>query len=106
MNETPQYTHDCDKCQFLGIYRNGDDIGDLYYCEQGGKTPTVSCRFSNNPADYISGMGFVSHIHALTEAHRRWLLREVDRLTKLLPKQDQFQPVGANDPHWPYEINR
>jgi hypothetical protein len=81
MDSKPQYTHDCDKCIFLGIHRNGDEISDLYYCKQNIGAPTVIARFGNYGADYTSGMSFVGHNVALTEAHRRWLLLELARLT-------------------------
>lgn len=79
----PRFTHDCDKCAYLGEYRDDD----LYFCPQ-GRHPTVSSRFGNAGPDYISGLVFVGQIDRLTEAARRAVH---DGLLK--PEQ----PTGAND---------
>ena len=65
-DETPQYTHDCDSCTFLGRF---DDL-DLYYCPQAGR-PTVIARCGNDGPEYTSGLPAVGQIPALTEAARR-----------------------------------
>lgn len=48
----PKYTHDCDKCVYLGV----GDGADLYYCSQRIGFPTVIARYSSEESDYISGM--------------------------------------------------
>ena len=48
----PRYTHDCDRCTFLGNY----NAYDLYYCTQCNITPTVIARFSDRAKDYLSGL--------------------------------------------------
>lgn len=51
LDNGPLYTHDCDKCVFLGSY----DEKDMYYCPQEG-LDTVIARFSDEGSDYISGL--------------------------------------------------
>lgn len=66
---TPRFTHDCDRCRFLG--QSGD--ADLYFCASqliGGAT--VSARRSSEGSDYSSGMCFsFGQNAALTEARHR-----------------------------------
>jgi len=86
MTDTPQFAHDCDKCQFLGRYiceRYGEC--DLYYCDQGAAVETVVARYGNDGPQYTSGMAFVGSVPCLTEAHRRWLPNE-RRQTKAGPR--------------------
>lgn len=45
-NVTPKFTHDCDRCRFLGRL-NGED---LYVCENG----EFSARFGNHGQEYRS----------------------------------------------------
>lgn len=50
---TPKYTHDCDKCQFLGIAHDHD----LYVCGARvipGMGPSVIARFGNEGPEYLS----------------------------------------------------
>ena len=47
--DTPLFTHDCDKCQFLGTFKKHD----LYFCAAG---PTVVARYGNDGPEYKSGM--------------------------------------------------
>lgn len=63
----PRYQHDCSACTFLGHFAGYD----LYFCPQGGFSPTVLARFSNEGPDYTSGMG--SAHPALIEAEIRFL---------------------------------
>lgn len=49
----PKFTHDCDKCQFLGT-EHGQD---LYICAARmipGMGPSILARFGNNGPDYAS----------------------------------------------------
>ena len=62
----PRFTHDCDRCTFLGQ----DGKHDLYYCPQ-GSFPTVIARYGNDGPDYTSGMSLVDIVPALKEAKRR-----------------------------------
>jgi hypothetical protein len=63
-NPNPRYVHDCDRCTFLGRWREYD----LYFCPQTG-IPTVLARYSDMGQDYTSGMG--SDVPPLVEAKRR-----------------------------------
>lgn len=50
---TPNHTHDCDRCKFLG----SDDSGrDWYYCQSvwGPDEGTIIMRRSSDPPDYCS----------------------------------------------------
>ncbi|MGZ8855866.1 MAG: hypothetical protein ACXW07_08035 [Nitrososphaeraceae archaeon] len=49
----PTFTHDCDKCTFLGNIHD-EDLYDLYYCSQ-VNFPTVIARFGNDGPNYKSG---------------------------------------------------
>jgi hypothetical protein len=69
----PRFTHDSDCCTFLGI----EGRYDMYYCDQ-GILPTVILRFSDEGADYSSGMVFAEDEfynankgHPLAEAFRK-----------------------------------
>lgn len=49
----PKFTHDCEKCQYLGTEHNHD----LYICAARmipGLGPSIIARFSNNGPDYAS----------------------------------------------------
>ncbi len=72
LTETPQFTHDCDRCTFLGRYENEGhgQSHDLYWCNQGGTRDTVIARWGNDGPQYISGLPFVGQVPAITEAHR------------------------------------
>lgn len=47
-----QWTHDCDRCYYLGSYR----AADLYFCRQDNGVATVISRFGNEGGEYKSGM--------------------------------------------------
>ena len=49
MTATPQFTHDCEVCKFLG-HQGGHD---LYYCE---REPTVVARYGSDGPEYTSGL--------------------------------------------------
>lgn len=67
---TPRYEHDCDNCNYLGIFhfvpRSDEDcqeaVFDLYFCSQGGIRPTVIARESSEPSEYSSGFGVAQYI--------------------------------------------
>lgn len=68
---TPQFSHDCDLCSFLGRFRNEDDRDcDLYF--HGHSQDTVLARYSSEGSDYTSSIysGY-GRDAALTEARRR-----------------------------------
>lgn len=52
--QSPRFAHDCEKCIFLGQYKEYD----LYFCKQGGCHPTVIARYGNEGCEYCSGLGF------------------------------------------------
>jgi hypothetical protein len=62
-----RYQHDCDKCVPLGEH----ETADLYYCEQGGLSPTVIARYSSVPPDYQSNLLFAKSGTHLGEAKQR-----------------------------------
>jgi hypothetical protein len=64
---TPKFSHDCDKCTYLGDYNEMD----LYHCDQGGVYATVIARFGNEGPDYSSGLPVAHLIPELAEARRR-----------------------------------
>ena len=79
MNE-PLYKHDCSNCKYLGLYivsqyyldvTNGVELVDLYFCTQSGMLNTVIARFSNDSADYISGLSCCDTNVILSEAKER-----------------------------------
>jgi len=47
----PRFTHDCDRCTFIG--RVGDR--DIYTCDQGGAVNTVVARWGDEGQEYESG---------------------------------------------------
>lgn len=49
--EPARFKHDCDNCDYLGRFKEYD----LYFCDN---EPTVIGRFSDEGADYTSGMVF------------------------------------------------
>lgn len=53
----PNYSHDCENCQFLGDYNDQDNLCDLYLCGNGSDLTVIS-RHSNSPSDYQSGIVF------------------------------------------------
>ena len=74
--ETPQHTHDCTQCVFLGRHHRYD----LYY-HNAHKHRTVIARFGNG-ADYTSGLEFAIPIgseplyQAKLMAIKRGLIKE------------------------------
>ncbi len=63
-----RFQHDCDNCKPLGEF--GD--ADLYYCgEQLIGDNTVIARYSDDGADYTSGLALADKIPALGEARKR-----------------------------------
>jgi hypothetical protein len=74
LEEKPRFSHDCDRCIFLGRYDKGEKV-DLYFCSQstlaGSKWPTVIARFSNKSSDYVSGLPLTNQSQPLDAAKRR-----------------------------------
>lgn len=52
---TPKFTHDCQKCVFLGNYKWRKEDYDLYFC---ATEPTVIARYGNEGPEYKSGLIF------------------------------------------------
>lgn len=50
---TPQFTHDCEDCKFLGRDHLDNDPVDVYVCPQ-DTFPTIVIRFSSKPGEYTS----------------------------------------------------
>lgn len=80
MNETPQYAHDCETCNFLG--RDVDDQSgssvDMYFCPQHG-LPTIIMRYGSNGEDYTSAPIIVinnSDVFSETPLLRNMLISE------------------------------
>lgn len=67
--DKPFFTHDCERCQFLGSFQNHD----LYFCP--GSFPTVIARFGSDGPDYVSGVSFALGNPYLNEA----LIRSVEK---------------------------
>lgn len=75
----PQFQHDCGRCDFLGQYVTPDGRPcDLYACTATLEGGTVIARWSDEPADYMSGLVFArnarregNHRHPLAEALAR-----------------------------------
>jgi len=51
---TPRFTHDCERCRFLGDYEEYD----LYVCARDGKIDTVIARYGSDGPEYMSGVIF------------------------------------------------
>lgn len=75
----PRYAHDCNRCKFLGRF----DEFDLYHCEGLAAGSTVLARWSNDGADYQSGMN--SSLPALVEAQRRAALLKLPTCNSTVP---------------------
>jgi hypothetical protein len=50
----PIYTHDCDKCKFLGsmVIPIRDEMADVYMSCGSSEMPAVIFRWSDDPPDY------------------------------------------------------
>lgn len=85
--DTPQYTHDCEKCVFLGRFEDMD----LYYADHGGLPDTVIARWGNDGPAYTSGKALaVPTGHpALYEAKKRAIAKG------LMKDETQAPPQAA-----------
>lgn len=55
-DQNPTYSHDCEKCLFLGTHTDINNFKvDLYFCKQ-LKRATIISRYGNELHDYISGI--------------------------------------------------
>lgn len=77
----PQFTHDCDGCQFLGRHKRGQAHFDLYYCSKGILNGTLLARYGNEGSEYLSSSvdvllyaGYQSN-DPLIEAARRQIIK-------------------------------
>ena len=54
--DTPTFTHDCDRCRFLGRTLGGMRRFDLYYHPNvdEGRAGTLVARYSSDGPDYLS----------------------------------------------------
>jgi hypothetical protein len=78
-SDTPQFTHDCTNCTFLGRYEHEGKPHDLYYCGQAVHWPTVVARSGDDGPDYCSGMIFAEQgIQPYAEALRRAVERGLE----------------------------
>lgn len=79
--EVPRWTHDCDKCVYLGRFDWSRDLQfDLWFADHGGMSPgfdpaycTVIARHGNDGPAYTSGIIGAERIPARAEALRRAL---------------------------------
>ena len=53
-NTYPRFTHDCDRCVFLGH----QDDHDHYYCASDFGGATIIARYDDDGPDYVSGIVF------------------------------------------------
>ena len=62
----PIHKHDCPKCTHLG----SSDTVDYYHCKQDHRkfSGTLIARYSSEPSDYSSGMGFYNFIYDINVA--------------------------------------
>lgn len=78
----PHYKHDCDQCTYLGPFKEGDRLVDLYWCDEGAIGDwTLIVRRSDEPADYSSAPSCVPqmlpcHREAFIRAAMRGLIPE------------------------------
>ena len=74
----PRYTHNCDRCEFLGQYGNYD----LYVCPKFNDIiiDTLVVRFGNESPDYASGAVFgIQHLNEKNNPYREALKRAVKK---------------------------
>lgn len=78
-DESPQFTHDCDKDVFLGRFKCASPVWDkkydLYYADHGGLPDCLMARYGNEGSEYISGepcnTDAIRLCDPIREAHRR-----------------------------------
>lgn len=79
--EEPNYTHDCDRCTFLGTYVMSGSNYDLYYHPGDEFTQSIVARYGEMGPEYISGITFARDQYdkkqgtPMAEAYKRALLR-------------------------------
>ena len=75
--DAPTYTHDCDKCIFLGSFQGEDGDHDLYVHrdDEHPALTTVIARWGNDGPENNSGLG--SPLPSLVEARRRAVERGI-----------------------------
>jgi hypothetical protein len=67
VSQMKRFIHDCENCLFVGQFQEYD----LYFCDQGGFSPTVIARYGSDGPEYTSGINF-SH-PVLQETQQRAL---------------------------------
>lgn len=60
----PRWPHDCLDCTWLGQH----GVHDLWFCTQGGTSPTVIARFGAPPDNYTSGLALAGLSLPLSKA--------------------------------------
>ncbi len=71
LHDKPMYTHDCERCAYLGFDKTDDGaLVDLYFCEQ-HNLPTVIARYSSVGSDYVSGVALCGNFPELRTAKTR-----------------------------------
>lgn len=75
----PLYTHDCDRCEYLGVVLDDrDHPRDAYVCTQGSfRSRTWVARRSDEGSDYSSGAsrrGVLARVMMLDPIGQQWLL--------------------------------
>jgi hypothetical protein len=94
MNPEPLYTHDCNKCIYLGQHRDGVAMVDLYVCPSTSHLPTTIARYSSEPEDYASGISFAlsnERPNPLSEALYRAFRRDLLAI-KVREEANNVQP--------------
>ena len=70
----PRHKHDCDACQFLGVWDDKDRY-DLYVCGQDKVANTVIARWGSEGSEYVSGLIARESSYVLREA---WLRAQLE----------------------------
>jgi len=81
ITSTPVHAHDCPKCTHLGSTKTVD----YYHCKQGDSkfSATLIARYSSEPSDYSSGMGFYSFTYHINVAGNLALDQRLTTLKEL-----------------------
>jgi len=86
----PIHAHDCPECTHLG----SSYTVDYYHCKQGDRkfSATLIARYSSEPSDYSSGMGFYNFTYHINVAGNLALDQRLTTLEEL----DLHCPVDVN----------
>lgn len=82
-DDKPRYTHDCEKCMYLGNFEKYD----LYWCMQGVNIPTVIARYGDEGSEYTSGWEI--DVPPLNEARLR-VFKQLGEFVEAQAQQQQY----------------